>query len=101
MLYSNKELESWGEAFAVRMLFDRDSDLTRHGNHGTMPGVMLGIRLMVGQRSLEPYVEVRILDPQPGVWFVSKLLSVNTPLNFTAGCSFLVRIEKVKIRRMV
>ena len=29
-----------------------------------MPG-KLGIRLMVGQRSLEPYVEVRILDPQP------------------------------------
>ena len=28
-------------------------------------GSSLGVRLVVGQRTLDPYAEVRILDPQP------------------------------------
>jgi hypothetical protein len=27
--------------------------------------ILMGVRLVVGQRTLDPYAEVRILDPQP------------------------------------
>jgi hypothetical protein len=46
----------------------KGADLTRIRKRGKIRSTPLGIRLMVGQRTLDPYVEVRILDPQPGLW---------------------------------
>ncbi len=43
--------------------------LPRHGKTAKIRGT-LGTRLVVGQRTLNPYGEVRILGPQPIVLFV-------------------------------
>ena len=62
--------------------------LTRTGGHGKIIPVQLGVRLVVGQQTLDLYAEVRILDPQSG-WLAISLPFRDPPV---AMCSRGARV---------
>ncbi len=43
------------------------------------PSLYLGVRLVVGQQTLDLYAEVRILDPQPEEWRIVSFHHNNIP----------------------
>ena len=57
--------------------------------NGKISRVALGVRLVVGQQTLDLYAEVRILDPQPGRFDHESPLSTYTPRAYPWGVAFI------------